>query len=212
MATLGDIIDEIRVELNDTAETRFTDATILAIIRRAIRRANLVLQRHQLHFAKKKATLTTVADQAYVNLPADFSTPVPRALWRTDTKEEIVMLKENQWEEVAADESKIAYARLDLENSRIELKNTPTSAVDLSFHYFPTISSASYTAGTTMPWDGRLDDAIIDYATLRLRNIDEQDVSVDTQLLTDFENQILETYRPLVPTVILPAGPMEGLT
>jgi len=212
MATLDDIIDEIRIELNDAGATRFSDATLLSIVKRALRRANLVIQRHQLHFGKKKTVLSTVVNQAYVDLPADFSVPVPRALWRTDTKEEVVILKENQWEEVSADESKLVYARLDLENDRIELKNTPTSVVSLDFYYFPTISTASYTAGTPMPWGGRLDDAIIEYATLRARNIDEQDVSVDTQLLTDFETQILDTYRPLSPTVILPAGPMEGLT
>lgn len=212
MATVGDIIDEIRIELDDTAESRFSDATLLSIVKKALRRANRVIQRNALHFGKKRAALSTTANQAYVDLPADFDTPVPRGLWRTDTKEEVVMLKDNEWESVSADESKVVYARIDSENSRIELKNTPTSVVSLNFYYFPTISTASYTTGTTMPWSGRLDDAVIEYSTLRARNIDEQDISVDTQLLTDFENQIIQTYMPLTPTMVLPAGPMEGLS
>ncbi len=210
MSTVNDIINDVRLELNDTADARYTDAQLIQVVNRAINRANRIAQRNELQFAKKKATLTCSSAVSTVALPNDFDVPLPRALWRTDTKEEVVLVKENQWEEIASDEENLAYAYLDMENSLLHFKGTPTEATTLSFYYFPTISTSAYTAGTTMPWGGRLDDAIKEYVTLRCQNIDEMDVSANLQLLHDFENQILSAYRNLAPTVILPAGPMEG--
>ncbi len=210
MSTVNDIINDVRLEFNDTEDARFTDAQLIQIICRAINRANRIAQRNELQFAKKKATLTCSTGVATVALPDDFDVPLPRALWRTDTREEIVLLKENQWEDVASDEDALTYGYLDMENDWIRFKGTPTEGTSLSFYYFPTISTSSYTAGTTMPWGGRLDDAIKEYATLRCLNIDEMDVSANLQLLTDFENRLLGSYTTLAPTVVLPAGPMEG--
>lgn len=212
MATVEDLINDVRIELDDQAKSRFSDATLLSIVKKALRRANRVIQRNQLHFAKKKATLTTVAGQDYVDLPSDFDVPVPRGLWRTDTREEVPLLREPDWEAIPSGAESSNYARIDPESNRLELKNTPSSSITLDLYYYPTVSAASVTLGTEMPWGGRLDDAIVEYATLRARNIDEQDVSVDTQLLADFESQILDSYRNLVPTMILPVGPYEGLT
>ena len=211
MSTVNDIINDVRLEINDTDASRFTDAQLIQIINRAINRANRVAQRNELRFAQKKATLTCTNAVATVALPADFDVPLPRSLWRTDTKEEITFLKENQWEEVSSDQDALGYAYLDMENSWIVFKGTPTEATALHFYYFPTISTSAYTTGTTMPWGGRLDDAITEYVTIRCQNIDEMDVSANLQLLQDFENQILSAYRNQVPTVVLPAGPMEGL-
>lgn len=210
MSTVNDIINDVRLELNDTEDVRYTDAQLIQIVCRAVNRANRVAQRNELQFAKKKAALTCSSAVATVALPADFDVPLPRSLWRTDTKEEVILLKENQWEEVAADQDALNYAYLDMENSWLRFKGTPTAATPLNLYYFPTISTSTYTAGSTMPWGGRLDDAIKEYVVLRCQNIDEMDVSASLQLLQDFESQILGAYRNQSPTVILPAGPMEG--
>ena len=57
-----------------------------------------------------------------------------------------------------------------------------------------------------MPWGGRLDDIIVEYVSLRLKNNDESDVSFDLQLMTDFEKNILLAYAPTSVTVTDGAG------
>ena len=52
-----------------------------------------------------------------------------------------------------------------------------------------------------MPWGGRLDDVITQYAVMRLMNISEMDASMELQLLQDMEAQILEAYKPLTQTL-----------
>jgi hypothetical protein len=47
-----------------------------------------------------------------------------------------------------------------------------------------------------MPWSGKIDDIIVEYVSLRIKNLDEMDVSIDLQLLQDMENQILQAYAP----------------
>ncbi len=57
-----------------------------------------------------------------------------------------------------------------------------------------------------MPWNGRLDDMIIEYVSLRLKNLDEMDASLDLQLLQDFETQILQAYAPVAPNIVDGSG------
>ena len=89
MSTVADVIADVRVEINDVSKTRFSSDTseILPIVKQAIRRANRVVQRHSIPFAKTSATPTTVADTAYVSLPSDFDIPI--GIWRDDTDERL---------------------------------------------------------------------------------------------------------------------------
>lgn len=204
MSLVSSLITDIRYEINDSSSTRWsTDAPILAYIKRAINRANRICQRNSLQFAKKKATLTTVAGQAYVSLPDDFDIDI--GLWRDSTHTKITKKTEAEWEQIVS-ATACANWTLDLENSRILLNGTPTGAETLTFYYYPAIDTSAYTTSTTMPWGGKLDDIIVDYVALRLKAVDEMETGQDERIMADFENNIVTAYNPLSPTVVEGAG------
>lgn len=208
MSLVSDVITDIRVELNDSDSTRWTDTSILAVLKQAVRRANRIAQRYGLAFARKSAAVTTTANQAYSSLPDDFDVPI--GLYRDDTHELIAQRREDEWERIFS-AGAIENWYCDLVNSRVNWNGTPTSAIACTMWYYPTIASATYTTGTTMPWGGRLDDIICRYTATRMQNIDEMTVSTDMALMADFENQIVEAYRPQSPTMIASEGWMGGI-
>lgn len=209
MSTISSLITDIRYEINDTESTRWeTDTPILAYIKRAVTRANRICQRNGLHFAKKKATIPTVASQAYVSLPADFDIDI--SLFRDANHTKLTKRTEDEWEQIVTAESLTSWM-LDLENNYILLVGTPVGVENLTFWYYPKVDVSAYTTATTMPWSGRLDDTIIEYVASRLKNVDEFDLTADQQFLTDFENQIIQAYDPLNPTIIPGDGWMNNM-
>lgn len=210
MAAISSLITEIRTDIADPGSTRFTDDTqILNVIKKAIRRANRIAQRNGLQFAKKKAVLTTVANQAYLTLSTaitDFDVAI--GLWRTDTHAKIPLKTEAEWEAIIS-ASALSCALLDYANDKIHLNGTPSSAVTLHFWYYPEIDPSAYTTATETPWEGRIDDIIMEYASMRLKNIDEMDLSFDTKLAQDLEAQLLTAYAPNAPTIVNTNGWMN---
>ena len=201
MALISALITEIRTDISDDDSTRFTDTQILNVIKKAIRRANRIVQRNGLQFGKKKSTLTTVASQDYITLSTVTDFDVKIGLWRSDTKASIPFRTEAEWEQLIS-ASTVAHAYLDYQNDKILFKATPSSALTLYFYYFPTVDPSAYTTATSMPWAGRIDDIVMEYCSLRLKNIDEMDASFDQKLLVDMENQLLQAYAPNAPTII----------
>ena len=202
MAAISALITELRTDLNDDGSTRFSDTQFLNIYKRAIRRANRVVQRNGLQFGKKKATLTTVASQAYLTLSSavsDFDVAI--GMWRSDTWEEIKMLTESEWESMVS-AGGLTYYMLDYQNDKILFKDTPSSALTLNFYYYPTVDPSAYTTASSMPWSGRLDDMINEYVGLRAKNIEEMNASFDQGLLADMETQILQAYAPNSPQAV----------
>ncbi len=194
MSLVSDVITSVRYEINDIDKTRFTtDTPILSYVKRAVSRANRIAERNALQFAKKKVTLTTVANQSYVSLPTDFDVDI--GLWRDSSHTKIKKCTESEWEQIIS-AATVDYWYLDIENSRILFNGTPASVETLTFYYFPKIDTSAYATTTTMPWEGKIDDIIVEYVSLRIKNLDEMDVSIDLQLLQDMENQILQAYAP----------------
>jgi hypothetical protein len=205
MSLVSAVITDIRVEINDTESTRFTNDTtvILPLVKQAIRRANRVCQRAGLHFAKKKAALTCTASQAYVAAPVDLDIPI--GIWRDSDHYEVIQLGEGDWETMVS-APVCEYWFNDVENSKLLLTATPTTALALTIWYYPMVDPSAYTTASTMPWGGRLDDVIVKYVALRIQNLEEMDVSVDMSILKDMEVSIIETYQPQNPTAIAGKG------
>lgn len=199
MSLVSDVITDVRIEINDTDSTRFTDAVILAIIKQAVRRASRICQRSGLQFAKKNVLLTTVADQNYLAAPVDLDIPI--GLWRTDTRAKLTQKTESDWEQITS-ATELATWFYDITNSKLLFNGTPASEIELSLWYYPVIDASTCTTSTTMPWSGKLDDIIARYVALRLQNIDEQNTAQDQAILTDMEQSIISTYAPLSPLSI----------
>ncbi len=202
MSTVGTLITDIRAEIGDTDSTRFSaDSQILPFVKRAIRRANRVCQINGIEFAKAFTTLATVASTAYVAMPGDFDVFI--GLYRADTRAEIPMKVEWQWMELSGTASaELIGCKLDYANTRILLRGTPDVAISLDIWYYPAIDPSAYTTSSSMPWSGRLDDQILEYASMRLKNLDEYNIDVEKQLLADMETAILNAYQPNQQTVV----------
>ena len=203
MSLVSDVISDIRIEINDTGSTRFNDTTVLALLKQAIRRANRICQRSQLQFAKKKAAMTTVADQDYIAAPLDIDIPI--GLWRDDLHSKITQKNEQDWEQIITAQE-IACWFLDVENNKIYFNGVPTHEIDLTMWYFPTVDPSAYDTTSTMPWNGKLDDIIARYVALRLQNIEEQNTTQDQAILNDMEASIVSTYAPLSPLSVSMSG------
>lgn len=201
IATIADLILEIRTDVSDEDSTRFTDAMILRMMKKAVRRANRILQRNGIQFAKRVIPLTTVSGQDYLDI-ADSLTgfDVLIGLWRTDTNKKIEFKTEDEWECLTTP-SVLSYALLDYGNDKIYFKGTPDGATGLRLWYYPSVDVESMTVASESPWGGRVDDILTEYTQNRLKNVDEMDITVDIQLMTDMENQILQAYAPLAVTM-----------
>jgi len=195
MALISALISELRVELADEASTRWSDATLLLVFKKAIRRANRILQRNGIQFAKKHATFTTTANVAYVTLSTvitDFDVMI--CMTRDDDKTAITIIDEREYDSIV-DTDALAFAYIDYGNDRIYFKDTESSAEVVNVHYYPTVTAPTAVSSST-PWAGRIDDILMEYVAIRMKNIDEMDVTFDRSLMQDMENQILLAYQP----------------
>jgi hypothetical protein len=196
MAAISSLITEIRTDLSDDNSTRFTDTQLLNLIKKALRRCNRIVQRNGIQFGKKKTALTCTSAQSYIDISSTVSDmDVWIGLFKDGTHVEIPKRTEFEWETDSV-EASATYCLFDQANSKIYLNGTPTSTDVLTLWYFPKIDPAAYTTATSTPWDGRLDDILMEYASLRAKNIDEMNASFDQALLSDIESQILQAYAP----------------
>ena len=204
MSTISTVITDINYSIEDDTNSRFSEAYKLGFVKVAIRRANRILQRNGIQFAKKYTDLTTTADQAYISMPEDFDVDI--GLYHSSLYTPLTKCLESEWEQLQGEDINQFYM-LDYVNSRILLKATPNdSTTTLRLWYYPTIDPSAYTVDSTMPWGGRLDDPIGQYVVMRLLTIGELDASSELSLMTDLENQILQAYTPLAQTMVNKAG------
>ena len=151
MSVISDLIAEIRTEISDDDSTRFTDDKILRVIRKAVRRANRIVQRNGLQFGKKMTPLTTVAAQDYLTLSTsatDFDVLI--GLWRADTQVPVPFPPEPIWEQSQAPDA-LTMANISYADDKIKFKGTPASALTLNLWYYPTVGAESMTVGSTLP-------------------------------------------------------------
>jgi hypothetical protein len=205
MATISSLISELRTDIADDNSTRWTDAQLLKFFQKSIRRCNRIAQRNNLWFARKKATLTTTGLD-YVTLSSTISDfDVLIRMYKTDTQNDVIVCEDYDWETLVAPAPGY-YAYFDFQNDKILFKGTPGNGTTYSVYYMPLVDPSSYTVASSTPWNGRLDDIIMEYVTSRALNVDEMDITVDMKLLTDMENQILSAYSNNTPSMVDATG------
>lgn len=202
MTVATEIVTPIRVEVEDLGETRWDDDTeILPLIQKATRRCNNLIAIHRLPFAKTVQAYT-VNSSAYQNLslPTDhLCNAGDDAMWRTDTAQPVKLKTEQDWQaQLSGSGDKLESWRLDLKNKQFDFREAPGSDDDdvtCNLIYFYKSDADNLATTDDAPWNGALNDLIIEYASLRLKNIDEMDWSMDMNLLADFENKVLQRYQ-----------------
>lgn len=205
MSTVSGVISQIRLELNDQASARWSDANLLLWIRKAITRISPILYRNSVQLARSTATVTTVASQASYTLPTDFGTPY--GLYRDSNHTKLTQRTEDEWEQITSAGECTNWSILYSSGvQKIYITGTPSTVETLTLIYYPIIDTSAYTTASTMPWGGKLDQIIVDYVRLCCLNADEQSITTDVQLMTDIENNILNFFGGQSPLVIQRAG------
>lgn len=190
MATIGDIIENTRVELYDDADD-WSDEKMLVLAKKAIRRVNHILFQLGVRIGKSQQSFNTVVGTSLYALPSDFM--APDALYRTDTDERLEFLSDDTWLRVpdVSSSSQCLWWRIDPLNSNIEIAGTPDEVIAMQFLYWPRLDTSAYTALTAMPWLGYFDEAIEDYLALRCKNTDEMTIAQDLQLAGELEKRVM---------------------
>ena len=211
MATIADIIDDIRFEISDQEEARFSDADILRVFKKAIHRAEKTMIRLGVPLVKVRSEQTTTIDQAYITLPTSPKFILDISVWNDSGNHDVVQESELAWEQLGTDITQASRRIYDFnsDSPRLLLKGTPTEEQTLVLWYFATCDPDSMTTSSNMPWGDRLNDIIEDYVIVRLQNVDEIATVDNMQLLADLESRIQDVFMPLSARITHGAGPFS---
>lgn len=203
--TIQDLIDKhIRYKLDDDEDERWDDDTLVNIIREVVDLLDSVVQKLNLQFAKKRATLTTTPNVSYISVSA-LDPPLASVIdiYRDSTKKPMRHEDEDMWERILSTGLCEHYMYLD---DKINIKGTPTSAESLFMWYWPTLDTSAYAVGTTLPWGGRLDYIIAQYVVVKCQNVDEMDIGMDDRFLEALEAAVAKKFSGLYPRKIRGKG------
>jgi hypothetical protein len=120
-------------------------------------------------------------------------------LYRDATKTKLAKQSDDSWEQLSSPGECAAWL---IRGDNLYIAGAPSGSYGLTLVYWPLLDTASMDLDSPTPFNGKLDDLVAEYAALRLKNIDEMDVSLDSQLLQDLENNLLNTYSAISPVTI----------
>ena len=188
-------IQLVRDDLADEGETpRLSDAQGLRQFQRAVRIFNTIIANSELPIGVKTSTITLVASQQNYSKPDDFMKPLILDDGSGDGG--LLWVDPEQWArmDTASRTEKDVWTIFDDE---LQIAGTPTSAATLTLYYYPTITTSTYSIATTLPWDGLLDDALVEFVKIRWMSIDEYGLAQDAQLADSLTKAVLAGIRPI---------------
>jgi len=198
--TIATIITDVRMIVEDSGSTRYTDAQLLPWVKKAIRRANHVIRKYKLGMGiAKQAYSITPTNYADLALPTDFlSVENDAALWRTDTAKALLMKTPQEWEsKKTGSEEGLSMWKLDEVARTFDIREAPSTGaatVTVNLWYIKKIDPSAYTTSSASPWNGDLDDLIAEYVATRALNADEYEIGSDAGLWKEFESAIIDTF------------------
>lgn len=203
--TIADIISAVRRNMSDTITQEVDEGLLLQIIKQAIIRANTILVKNDIPFARTRYTFDTVAATEKYDLPSGFGAVY--GLYRTDNKTEIEFLDIDKYERAYSPGEATVWTIMDDSGTqKIWIAGTPSGVISMVFHYYPLLDVSSYTTATTMPWSGRLDYPIINYVTIVAQNYDEMDYAQDGPILQQLEEDIVKLHKLVSPQTVTRRG------
>lgn len=196
---VSEALNEIRIELDDALSTRWTDANIITLIKKSVRRLGTILFTNDINVGKKVASITLASGTAAYDLPADFMAEVGVF---TSAGVPIPRVNDYQWETMSTSTPANSFYIIRQEDPsagltgdpQILFKATPSATGTLKLVYWPRLDSLTVGAGSTLPYQGMFDDMVLEYVTMRCKNIDEMNVNTDAQLLQEMEMKIVAAY------------------
>ncbi len=199
--TVGELMDEVRLELTDELKTRWSDAQMLSILGKGYRRLSHVLYRNDVELGRAVYRFDTEPGREDYPLPGDFMADY--GLYRDATNTRLAKQSDDSWELLQSPGESTAWL---IRGDSLYIAGQPTAAYSMTLVYWPLVDTSGLDAGSPTPFGGKLDDIVAEYAALRLKNIDEMDVTLDAQLLQDLENNLLTTYSAISPVTVTRRG------
>lgn len=199
--TVGELMQEVRLEMSDELKTRWSDEQIMKALGKGFRRLGHVLHRNDVELGRAVHAFHTEPGRAEYPLPGDFM--VDHGLYRDGAGATPVKQSENSWALLDSPPECSAWL---IRGDTLHLAGTPTGSHPMTLVYWPLADTSSLDQDSPTPYGGKLDDIVAEYAALRLKNIDEMDVSMDAKLLQDMENNLLATYSAISPATVTRRG------
>lgn len=200
MSQVSDVIDKIRVEMEDEQDARWTDAKLVVLVQKSVDRMNKILMKNAVKEAKSSYDFSTISGTDTYALPSDCM--AADSLYRirgtsgNGWATPLNFRNDDEWERMIAATETTNWRVWD---GNIEIYDEPASVVELRLYYWPQIDFSSWSTTSTMPWDGWFDEPIAEYVSLRCKNIDEKDLSWDLRLLAELADDWIDTFGTQEP-------------
>jgi hypothetical protein len=191
------IDNHIRPKLDDDEDERWSDDILINLIREVVDQLDSIVNRYGLQFAKKRATLTTTASQAYIDVSA-LDPPIASIIriTRNATRLPIEHQQHDYWESILTTGELRHFLWYEDE---ILLKGTASTVEDLTLWYWPDLDTVDYDVDSLTPWGGRADFVISQHVVLLCQNIDEMDIGMDSKFTKSLEYQMVRKFGALGP-------------
>ena len=196
--SLQTMVDQMRLELDDLQKTRWTDPQLLMFLTKAARRINQLAIRHELDFAMRADDVTLKPDGTIEGIVYEKVNAVCM-LTRKDNNTPLKHLLPMHY--LTADSASGAAIWTFL-NGHAQYREPVSEDVPAVFLHYPVVTVNQLES----PWNGRLDDLIVEYSALRAKNVDELNLQVDLELMGELEKRLLENYNRLQAQI----APMRG--
>ena len=196
---VSELINEMRVELKDDRDTRWTDDKLLSLLKRAYHRISQLGRRNGIELCKAYEDYEVISGQTVYDLPVDFMVPI--ALFNGTTR-----LTHKTLEQFNEIQYALPLSNFIITGNEIWVLGAPTSDSTMRFYYYPEVKAELLKLTSQTPFKGKFDWIVLEYATLRAKNIKENTITADAQFLSDLEQAVLDTYATIDPIITKSRG------
>ena len=196
--SLQSMVAQMRVEVDDLDKSRWTDAQLAVFLAKAARRINQLAIRNELDFAMKADEVTLKPDGTIEGIVYEKVNAVC-GLFRKDSGVPIKHLLPMHYLSATGVAAAAVWSFI---NEEAVYKAPVSTDIPAIFLHYPIVTIST----SESPWNGRLDDLCVEYASLRAKNTDEMNLQFDMQLMSELETRLLENFNRLQPQI----APMRG--
>ena len=191
------IDNHIRAKLDDDEDERWSDTVLVNLIKEVVEQIETVGQRFGIQFFKNKTSISTVAEQDYVDIAA-LDPPMGGVIWlyRDSNRARMIHEDEDYWESIYATGELVHFMLYD---DKIYFKGTPSVVEPLTLWYWGNIDTEAYDVDTEAPWGGKMDFIIAQHVVVLCQNIDEMEIGMDSKWLKSLEKQVARKFSGMAP-------------
>ncbi len=193
MMLYSELLTDMRYELDDSDSTRWPDDALMSFVKRANRRIHDILVKNFIEFAQTSVEISVISGTESYDLPSDFAIPV--GLYNLTTRVKYTHIFKDSGLRVKAGVTSQYWSII---GDKVYLDGAPTEDATLTLVYYP-VADNTITTASDVPYDDKLYDSTLMYASLLAKNVDEMEIGVDVSMLQDIETTLVNMYGRLDP-------------